>query len=180
MTLLLLLLTSVIAFGCLNLVIDTFTTWDILVSMLFDGASLAFPFICFGLYTKLPLQQVQIFSSMPFFFMIFFSATFSPGAGVDGVKELRWLFSRFYFWCQVDGVKENMEDCPADEELVLYTVLSGCLGIFLFLIVMGGLHLKGTHQGITADHKRAEISAKPEFVQLQADLFKNTTGVTMM
>jgi len=110
---------------------------------------------------------------MPFLFMIFFSTTFSPGAGVEGVKEIRWLFSRFYFWCQIDGVKEFMEGCPADEDLVLYTVLSGCLGLFIFIVVMGGLFLKERYRDIVEDDKRAAISAKPEFMQLH-DLFTNT------
>ena len=33
--------------------------------------------------------------------MIFFSTTFSPGSGVAGVKELRYLFARFYLWCRL-------------------------------------------------------------------------------
>ena len=61
------------------------------VSMLFDSASLTLPFICFGLYSRLPLQIVQILASLPFLFMIFFSTTFSPGSGVAGVKALRYL-----------------------------------------------------------------------------------------
>merc|ERR1712166_1625841 len=65
-------------------------------------------FICFGLYSKLPLQIVQILASLPFLFMIFFSTTFSPGAGVPGVKALRYLFARFYLWCRVPGVLNQM------------------------------------------------------------------------
>ena len=172
-SLLLLIVTSGIAFGCLNLVTGEFTSVDIWISMLFDGFSLGAPWVCVGLYTKLPLQQVSILSSMPFLFMIFFSTTFSPGAGVEGVKEIRWLFSRFYFWCQIDGVKDFMEGCPADEDLVLYTVLSGCLGLFIFLVVMGGLFLKERYRAIVEDDKRTVISAKPEFMQLH-NLLKNT------
>ena len=36
--------------------------------------------------------------------LIFFSTTFSPGAGVPGLKALRYLFARFYLWCRVPGV----------------------------------------------------------------------------
>ena len=68
-----------------------------------DGTSLTLPFICFGLYSSLPLQVVQILASFPFLLMIFFSTTFSPGAGVAGVKSLRYLFSRFYFWCALEA-----------------------------------------------------------------------------
>merc|ERR1711990_263539 len=62
---------------------------------------------------------------MGFLFMIFFSTTFSPGSGVEGVKALRYLFARFYFWCHVPGYKEVMEGCPADDTLVWYTILTG-------------------------------------------------------
>ena len=44
-------------------------------------------------------QVVQMVGGMPFLFMIFFSTTMSPGAGVGGFKEMRYLFPRFYFWC---------------------------------------------------------------------------------
>ena len=134
LTLIVLLCISVIAFGVLNLCIDTMGDAKYFVHMLFDSASLTFPFICVGLYTELPLQIVQIIASMPFLFMIFFSTTFSPGAGVEAVKELRYLFARFYFWCDLPGFKDLMEDCPADNLLITYSILSGCLGLFLFLV----------------------------------------------
>ena len=77
--------------------------------------------------------------------MIFFSTTFSPGSGVAGVKELRYLFARFYLWCRLPGVtdkdgvyqpgvKDFMEDCPDDDMLVGCVVGSGCLGMVLFVI----------------------------------------------
>jgi hypothetical protein len=69
--------------------------------MLFDYASLTLPFVCLGLYSRLPREFVQTLASMPFLLMIFFSSTFSPGAGVDGLKALRYLFPRFYLWCRL-------------------------------------------------------------------------------
>merc|ERR1711937_1078033 len=103
-----------------------------------DSASLTLPFICFGLYSRLPLQIVQILASMPFLFMIFFSTTFSPGSGVAGLKELRYLFSRFYFWCMIPGIQDEMENCPDDSTLnLLYLILSGILGVVVFLVVIG-------------------------------------------
>jgi len=86
-TLILLIVINVITFGCLIACLDTAATNDagMWVSMLFDSASLTLPFICW-LYSKLPLQIVQILASLPFLFMIFFSTTFSPGSGVPGVK----------------------------------------------------------------------------------------------
>tara|TARA_B110001452_G_scaffold191656_1_gene161771 strand:+ start:188 stop:1630 length:1443 start_codon:yes stop_codon:yes gene_type:complete len=136
-TLVLLVVINVVSFGCLvgcidgSDVINTAAMW---VSMLFDSASLTLPFICFGLYSRLPLQIVQVLASLPFLFMIFFSTTFSPGAGLGGVKELRYLFARFYLWCRIPGVKENMDGCPAEDQLVGYTILTGCLGLIIFLV----------------------------------------------
>ena len=105
-TLILLIVINAISFGCLIACLDTDATNNagMWVSMLFDSASLTLPFICFGLYSKLPAQVVQIIVPLPFLFMIFFSTTFSPGAGVPGLKALRYLFARFYLWCRVPGV----------------------------------------------------------------------------
>ena len=72
---------------------------------------------------------MQILASLPFLFMIFFSTTFSPGSGVAGVKELRYLFARFYLWCRLPGVKDYMENCPDDDMLIGCVVGSGCLGM---------------------------------------------------
>ena len=72
---------------------------------------------------------------MPFMVMIFSSAMCSPGAGVKGVKGLRFLFSWFYLWCMVPGVIDKMEGCPADDALCAYAALAGCMGLVLFLVV---------------------------------------------
>merc|ERR1712070_904961 len=141
--------------------------------MLFDSASMTLPFICFGLYSSLPLQIVQIVSGMPFLFMIFFSTTFSPGAGVEGVKELRFLFARFYLWCRVPGVKEDMEGCPPDDTLVWYTILTGCLGLILFLSVqVVRTQLVGRWQAKRQDKKMELVRATSKFSRIQAELHK--------
>jgi len=178
-TLILLIVINVVTFGCLiacmtedNETVNNAGMW---VSMLFDSASLTLPFICFGLYSRLPLQIVQILASLPFLFMIFFSTTFSPGAGVEGVKELRYLFARFYLWCRVPGVKESMEDCPDDDMLVICTIASGCLGMVLFIIfqLVRVFVVKRADASKTKAIKE-EIAAKPEFATIQSELYKNT------
>ena len=174
--LLLLTVISVIAFGCLQGVMQSNTLGgvELWVMMLFDSASLTFPFICFGLYSALPLQAVTIFASLPFLFMIFFSTTFSPGSGVEGVKALRYLFARFYFWCHVPGYKEVMEGCPADDTLVWYTILTGCLPLILFVVFQ---FVRVTILNMRKQRKdnkaRAEISMKPEYKDVQNELYKN-------
>ena len=95
------------AWGCLVAVLDTSVTNDpaMWVAMLCDLASFTLPFVFLGLYSRLPLQFVQTLAGIPFLFMIFFSSTFSPGAGVEGLKALRYLFPRFYLWCRLPDVK---------------------------------------------------------------------------
>jgi hypothetical protein len=173
LTLILLLVISVVAFGVINLCmsVDSMASGKYFVHMLFDSASLTFPFICVGLYTDLPLQVVQIIASLPFLCMIFFSTTFSPGAGLDGVKFLRFLFARFYFWCDLPAFQDLMEDCPDEGMLVPYSVMSGCLGLFLFLCLQVVLTFQAKRAVSVGDKKRADMEASDEFQKLQAKLF---------
>ena len=177
-TLMLLVVVITVAWGCLVAVLDTPVTndADMWVAMLFDLASLTLPFICFGLYSALPLQIVQTVASLPFLFMIFFSGTFSPGAGVEGFKGLRFLFSRFYLWCRLPDVAPSMEGCPAKSELTTYTILSGCLGLFLFLVLQSVLALVARARADKEKHKHEEIAQRPEYQQIQAELYKNATN----
>merc|ERR1711865_832745 len=187
-TLILLIVINVVTFGCLiacmtedNETVNNAGMW---VSMLFDSASLTLPFICFGLYSRLPLQIVQILASLPFLFMIFFSTTFSPGSGVAGVKELRYLFARFYLWCRIGredtvtgvrtGVRESMDGCPDDDMLVLCTIASGCLGMVLFVVfqLVRVFVVKRADASKTKAIKE-EIAAKPAFATIQSELYKN-------
>lgn len=173
------------AFGCLVAVLDTPVTNDVemWIAMLFDLASLTLPFICFGLYSPLPLQIVQTLASMPFLFMIFFSGTFSPGAGVEGFNGLRFLFSRFYMWCRLPAVKEDMEGCPADHVLTTYTILSGCLGLFLFLVFQSVRALVSRARADKDKLKHEEIAQRPEYQQIQVELYrtsKNKSGKNLL
>ena len=135
LTLCLIVIVSLLEWGIVNAVIDGFASPKFWFAILCDSASLTFPFIFFGLYTKLPFQAVQIFSSLPFLFMIFFSTTFSPGAGVPGLKVMRYTFARFYFWCMLPGVQDSMEGCPAENVNLLYLVLSSLVGVFIFAML---------------------------------------------
>jgi hypothetical protein len=169
----LIVLISLVAFGCLQLVIDSLGGFEMWVSMLFDSASLTLPFICFGLYTSLPLQIVQILASMPFLCMIFFSTTFSPGAGIDGVKALRFLFARFYLWCRIPGIQESMEGCPDEDMLVWWTVATGLLGFVLFFLYqVCRVHVGARMRRVEARTLRQQIKTKPEFAALQRLLYR--------
>ena len=94
LTLFLILIVSLIEWGIINAVVGGFEEAKFWIAILMDSASLTFPFIFFGLCTKMPVHATKYFSRMPFLLMIIFSTTFSPGSGVTGLKELRYLFAR--------------------------------------------------------------------------------------
>ena len=170
LTLTLILVVSLVEWGVVNAVVDGFEDRYFWIAILMDSASLTFPFIFFGLYTKLPFQAVQIFASLPFLFMIFFSTTFSPGSGVEGLKELRYLFARFYFFCKIPGVQDDMEGCPDDDLNVLYMILAALIGTFLFFVYE-------TVRFIVRSSKTKKILSKQskmkddEFRDLQVELY---------
>jgi hypothetical protein len=162
---------DVIEFGCANGVVEgSFEGGKIFIGMLLDALSLISPFLFFGLHTKLPFEAVQIFSLLPFLFMIFFSTTFSPGSGVEGLKELRYLVVRFYFFCIIPGVQDEMEGCPKSDLSVLYMVLSG----FIFTVMFAGCT---TFQYLFKSMKKKKAVRKKnkmkddEFRELQVELY---------
>lgn len=125
---------TLIGYGLVVAVVTGFEHIKFLYSMFLDTTSMILPMICLGLFSDLGLQEVQIFGSLPFLLMIFMSTSFSPGAGLEGVKELRFLFVRFYFWCIVPDVKDDMEGCPdEDVDIWVYMFLSGIMGLVLFV-----------------------------------------------
>lgn len=169
LTLFLLLIITCVQFGCQDAVLGTMTTVQFFVGILFDNLSLLVSMITLGLYTNLPDQAVQILGAMPFLLMIFFSTTFSPGAGVKGLKELRYLFSRFYLWCMLpDGM--GMEGCPESNNL-LYLVLSSLLVPFLFgtYMFVKNMYARSHHE--KAQSSRRESMQTLEFAELQLEMF---------
>mmetsp|Transcript_13997 Transcript_13997/g.36149 ORF Transcript_13997/g.36149 Transcript_13997/m.36149 type:complete len:150 (+) Transcript_13997:1138-1587(+) len=145
--------------------------------MLFDSASLTFPFILLGLFTSVPLQTVQILAGLPFLLMIFFSTTFSPGAGVPGINNLRYLFTRFYFWCRVPVVRETMEGCPTDDGCIGLALLTGCVGPIIFgVFQLIKVNIGGRREATLLDTKRAQVSHTQEFELLQQALLRGKNG----
>jgi hypothetical protein len=170
LTLSLIFIVSVIEWGMVNAVVGGFEDVKFWVAILLDSASLTFPFVFFGLYTKLSFQAVQIFGSMPFLFLIFFSTTFSPGSGVTGLKELRYLFPRFYFWCMIPSVQDDMEGCPASDVTLLYMFLSATLGLVMFLIYQTSKAVIRASSTKKATSKK-NLLKDAEFTALQVALF---------
>eukprot|EP00584_Thalassiosira_punctigera_P010888 CAMPEP_0172545922 /NCGR_PEP_ID=MMETSP1067-20121228/15753_1 /TAXON_ID=265564 ORGANISM="Thalassiosira punctigera, Strain Tpunct2005C2" /NCGR_SAMPLE_ID=MMETSP1067 /ASSEMBLY_ACC=CAM_ASM_000444 /LENGTH=531 /DNA_ID=CAMNT_0013332759 /DNA_START=130 /DNA_END=1725 /DNA_ORIENTATION=- len=171
LTLSLLFVITCVQFGCMELVIGTFSTPRFFVGMLFDNVSLLISMVTLGLYTDLPDQAVQILGAMPFLLMIFFSTTFSPGAGVAGLKALRYLFSRFYLWCMLPGeIGDQMEGCPESNTL-LYLVMSSLLSPVLFVVWKAGVGLYRRLHHEKASASRRESMKSMQFAELQLELF---------
>jgi len=179
-TLFMLVLICTVQFACLEAVIGTMTTAQIYVGIVFDNLSLLVGMILFGLYTNLPDQAVQILGAMPFLFMIFFSTTFSPGSGINGVKNLRYLFSRFYLWCMLSD-DLGMEGCPESNTL-LYLILSSLFVPFMFILVKVGMSMYKKSRGGKKKSSQREAMKTVEFAELQLELFGekaylNLTGI---
>mmetsp|Transcript_10509 Transcript_10509/g.29025 ORF Transcript_10509/g.29025 Transcript_10509/m.29025 type:complete len:252 (+) Transcript_10509:833-1588(+) len=170
LTIMLVFLLSWAEYGVVQATIDGLDSIEQWVAMFFDSASMTFPLICLGIYTKLGFQQVEILGTMPFLLMIFLSTTFSPGSGVEGLKELRYLFSRFYWWCIVPGVQDDMEGCPDDDLNTLYMILASLVGVFVFLVwqFIGAIRSK---KADVAQAKLRESMFDEEFHQLQVSLY---------
>jgi hypothetical protein len=171
LTTFLLIVISVSAFGTLNLVIDSrMSEFKYFVGMLFDSFSLTIPFMCFGIFTRLPFEAVQVIASMPFLLMIFFSTTFSPGAGLEGVKALRFLFPRFYLWCMTPNVGNLMEGCPSDDMNLFWLVLTGFLGLFMFVSVKLIMQMRAQGKNATVQSNKKKNAETPEYKMLHQEL----------
>lgn len=160
-----------IQFMCQMVVISTLTYFKIYIGIMFDLLSLWIAYILFGLYSDASNQTVQILGSASYVAMLFFSTTFSPGAGLEGLKALRYLFPRFYLWCMLPGdISLEMEGCPESSE-VLYLVLASLVTPLLFVLAKVGMNLyKKSHK----EKKQAsllECLKTKEFAELQLELF---------
>mmetsp|Transcript_21951 Transcript_21951/g.47396 ORF Transcript_21951/g.47396 Transcript_21951/m.47396 type:complete len:522 (-) Transcript_21951:314-1879(-) len=170
LTILLIFVFAWAEFLVVNATTSGFSQIKFWVAMFFDAVSLMLGHICFGIYTDWDFGNVQLVGGLPFLTMIFFSTTFSPGAGVPVLKELRYLYARFYFWCMVPNVQDSMEGCPADNVNVLYLVLASMVGVTVFLTaqVIGAIRKKRA----SVEHvKLRESMHDAEFHRLQVTLY---------
>jgi hypothetical protein len=157
-------------FGVVNAVIGGLSDIKFWVAMFFDSASMTFPLICLGIYTKMEFQSVQVLGLLPFLLMIFLSTTFSPGSGVPVIKELRYLFARFYFWCMVPGVEDDMEGCPADNLNVLYMILASLVGLFIFFLSRVIIAIRRKSKQMEQVQLRQSMQDQ-QFNELQVELY---------
>jgi hypothetical protein len=170
-TLALVFVISLLEWGCIKACGSGLDNVELWLGLLFDSISMTFTMMCLGIFSKLPFQSVQILGSLPFLLMIFLSTTFSPGAGVPVVKELRYLFARYYLWCTLPGVMDQMEGCPADNLNLLFLILSSFVGVFVFLVFKAfQASKKGAAKNKDAG-KRKQIMEMEEAQLLQIELY---------
>jgi hypothetical protein len=126
--------------GVVNVVIERkpgyFAEFQVFVGIVMDSVSLFMPYILFSIFTRWPDTTVQISATLPYLLMILLSGTYSPSAGLPVLKQLRYLFPRFYLFCMLPGITPDyMEDCPANDTwMTLYAVLSAMIGPLLFFL----------------------------------------------
>ena len=172
----LLFFVAALQFWCTDAVLGTISTWQYYVAISFDTFACMVPIIVFGLYTNLPDEMVQMVGVVPFLLMIFFSTTFSPGAGIDGLKWLRYAFPRFYLWCMLPGVDVLMEGCPASEKWTLiYLVLSSMLVPYLFGLFAVVREMTQAYGSLKKQSSRHGIMMSAEYMELQLELFGEKT-----
>jgi hypothetical protein len=173
LTLFLLLIITLIRFGCQELVIGVmtraeYTRIEFFVGILFDNVFQLIALICMGLYTEMTDQMVQILGQVPFLLSIFFSTTYSPGAGIEGVKELRYLFPNYYVWCMLPEM--GVEGCPAESKTLLYLILSSLITPFLFLLWKFGEYCFEQDKMKKAKGLQSESRHLDQYVELQKEL----------
>ena len=171
MTLFILFIIACIQFSCMFAVIGTLADFEFFIAILFDNVSQLISLICLGLYSDLPDQTVQTLGQVPFLLMVFFSTTFSPGAGVNGIKEFRYLFPRFYLWCMLPDENEmEMEGCPENNTLV-YLIVSSLLFPLLFALWKLGQALYARLRQKKTNSSLLESMRSLEFAELQLELY---------
>ena len=163
-------------FGTVNLVVNGLGSFDIWFGLMFDNLSTTAPFIIMGLFTNAPHEDVEMIGSLPFLLMLFLSTAYSPGAGVPVIKELRYIFPKFYLWCFVPGVEDNMEGCPSTRaETLLYLALSSFTFTLLFSVMGVIATYKQRKQASKRDKSAMEL-LDDEFADLQIELYGEEAG----
>jgi ABC-type lipoprotein export system ATPase subunit len=174
LTLILTLMTiiSLLEYGIINVIISGLSGIKFWIGILCDNTSGAFPLFALGLYTNLSFEMVESLGVIPYMLMSFFSTTYSPGSGLSGVKGLRYLFPRFYLWCMIPIVQDQMEGCPANETInLVYMILSSFLGVFIFLVYLFVSKMKKHKLKSKAIKLRKTLMKNNEFRELQISLY---------
>ena len=174
LTLALIFIISVVQYIALNIAtkFGDYAKLKFWIAMLGELFFLCFPPLCLGIFSRLPFQVAQLLSGLPFLLVVFFSTTYSPGAGVEGLKGLRYLFSRFYYFCMLEN-SMGLEGCPENEVLnILLLILTSLISLFVFLAVLG----VGKLRKDCAKHEAARLASNEDALEverLQEKLYSN-------
>lgn len=98
---------------------------------------------------------------------------------VPVVKELRYLFTRFYMFCMVPGIQDSMEGCPASQALNLALLcLTGLMTVLLFFgyVAIKGC-LKSTKKAKILE-LRGTLHSDEKFLALQQELLVESLSNT--
>jgi len=167
----LMLVISIVQYYCIDAVIGTLSGTKYMVGIIFDTFSIMNPIVLLGLYTNLTDEEVQMFGSVPYLMMVFFSTTFSPSAGIEGLKALRYLFPRYYLWCMLPSIGGFMEGCPAEENTLMYLVLSAFITPYLFCIFAVVRELYQTFRTEKKKKGRLGVIQSAAYAELQIEMF---------
>eukprot|EP00977_Amphora_coffeiformis_P021986 scaffold10157_cov162-Amphora_coffeaeformis.AAC.4 len=160
-----------IEYGVINAVVDDLNTFDVWLGVILDNFSTTFPFIFMGIFTTANTQDVEMIGSLPFLLMLFMSTAYSPGSGIPVLKGLRYVFTKFYFWCYLPGVSDDMEGCPDTRAATLtYMTLASFFWVFIFMVVQCVYFIKGKKEATKRD-KSAAALLDDDFAELQVVLY---------
>jgi len=160
-----------IEYGVINAVVDGLNTFDFWLGIILDNFSTTFPLYFMGIFTTANAQEVEMIGSLPFLLMLFMSTAYSPGAGIPVVKELRYVFTKFYFWCYLPGVAEDMEGCPDTRAATLtYMTLASFFWVFIFMVIQCIFFVKGKKEATKRERSAAEL-LDDDFADLQVELY---------
>jgi hypothetical protein len=172
LTLILIIIISLLEYGFINVIMRDLSNIKFWLAILCDNASGTFALMALGIYSNCPFEMVENLGVMPYLLMSFFSTTFSPGAGLPVIKELRYLFPRFYIWCMIPVVQDQMEGCPASETInFVYMILSSFLIVFIFVVCQYALKIKRHLLKSKITALRQTMMKSNEFRELQISLY---------
>jgi hypothetical protein len=94
---------------------------------------------------------------------------------VPVIKELRYLFTRFYMFCMVPGVQDSMEGCPKSQAVNL--ALLCLMGLLTVLLFFGYVAIKGCLKSIKKANVlelRGTLQSDERFQALQQELLEES------
>eukprot|EP00984_Skeletonema_dohrnii_P031828 scaffold24854_cov78-Skeletonema_dohrnii-CCMP3373.AAC.1 len=166
---------SSVQYGVIQAVMvgDSLTSAYIFFGLTFDFSALLLPTVLFGLFTRLPFETVILIGSLPGLLMIFFSTGFSPGAGIDGLKAVRYLFPRFYLFCMIPGYELLLEGCPeSNADALTYLILTSLIVPVMFVCYAAAQAMKTKLRKAKEMESRSELVNSKEFAELQSLLYE--------